>query len=180
MAIAYVGLGSNLGDRLSNLDRAVQGLSVLPHSSLLKASGVYETQPVGGPPGQGRFLNAVVVLLTGQEPVDLLASLKSLESRLGRQPGQRWGPRVIDLDLLAYDELVLDGPELSLPHPRLCERLFVLVPLAEVAPDWVHPVSRRSVGELLRLQAAGRTAMERRPDVALGAPAPAVPRAVKP
>jgi 2-amino-4-hydroxy-6-hydroxymethyldihydropteridine diphosphokinase len=129
---AFLGLGSNLGDRWAHLRAAVAGLP-----DVTAVSGVYETEPVGGPPGQGRYLNAVVELDTELSPHQLLELARRLEDQSGRVRGERWGPRPLDVDVLMVGDLVVDEPELTVPHPRLWERSFVLVPLADVAPDVV-------------------------------------------
>ena len=145
MPIAYLGLGSNLGDRRANLTAAVTGLP--PAASVLRASSIYQTEPWGYLE-QPAFLNQVLEVETNLAPVDLLAALKRLEAGLGRQATFRYGPRLIDLDILLYDKLVLDRPDLVIPHPQLAQRAFVLVPLAELAPDLLHPLLGVSMAEL--------------------------------
>jgi 2-amino-4-hydroxy-6-hydroxymethyldihydropteridine diphosphokinase len=136
MPVVLLALGSNLGDRAANLRRALAALR--PALSVAAVSPCYETEPAYVL-NQPRFYNLACRATTSLAPLDLLRFLKNLETELGRQPGARYGPRLIDLDLLFYDDLVLDSPELTLPHPRLHERAFVLVPLADIAPDFVHP-----------------------------------------
>jgi 2-amino-4-hydroxy-6-hydroxymethyldihydropteridine diphosphokinase len=147
MPTAYIGLGSNLGDRKRHLNEAVRQLARLPGSAVLKVSRFYETAPVGGPP-QGRFLNAALALETTLPPQELLAELQRIETALGRRREVKWGPRTLDLDILLYDRLVLDSPSLKIPHPLMHERLFVLDPLAEIAPDAPHPVLRKPLRQL--------------------------------
>jgi 2-amino-4-hydroxy-6-hydroxymethyldihydropteridine diphosphokinase len=136
--IAYLGLGSNLGDRLANLQRAVELLVAWPSLRVERSSRVYETEPVGGPP-QPEYLNAVVEVQTVLSPQDLLAACMDVEQRMGRVRAERWGPRVIDIDVLTYDQEEVDEPDLVVPHPRMEERAFVLVPLLELDPDPVLP-----------------------------------------
>lgn len=129
---ALLGLGSNLGDRRANLRTAVAGLP-----DVVAVSPVYETDPVGGPPGQGAYLNAVVALATVASPRDLLTHARRLEDQAGRVRDERWGPRPLDVDVLFVGDLVVDEPDLQVPHPRWRERAFVLAPLHDVAPDLV-------------------------------------------
>ncbi len=129
---AFLGLGSNLGDRWSHLRRAVAAVP-----DLVRTSPVYETAPVGGPPGQGPFLNAVVELDTELSARELLAVCRRLEEAAGRVRAERFGPRTLDADVLVVGDLVVDEPDLVVPHPRMWERPFVLVPLAQLAPDLV-------------------------------------------
>jgi len=146
-ATVYLSLGANLGDRLANLRLALTRLQTL--ARLEEVSSLYETQPQGVS-DQPLFLNAVCRVSTGLEPQALLRFLKNVERETGRQPGgERWGPRPIDLDILLYDDRVLDAPELTVPHPRLAERAFVLVPLCELAPELRHPLLSKTMKELL-------------------------------
>lgn len=144
---AYVGLGSNLGDRAAYLLLGLSALSRLPKTHLLRLSPVYETDPVGPP--QPPYLNMVAELETALSPKGLLAEMLRVEKALGRERRERWGPRTLDLDLLLYGDLVLEEAGLSVPHPRLHERAFVLVPLLDLLPEGRHPLLGQSFAELL-------------------------------
>jgi len=146
MATAYIGLGSNLGDRKTTLRTAIQRLGTL--GRIAGVSSLYETEPVGYLE-QPSFLNSVIALDTALAPADLLGALLGIERDLGRMRSFPNAPRTLDLDLLMVDNVVLDTPELTLPHPRLHERAFVLVPLAEIAPELVLPGSGKTLQELL-------------------------------
>jgi 2-amino-4-hydroxy-6-hydroxymethyldihydropteridine diphosphokinase len=146
---AHLGLGSNLGDRLSYLRRAVEMLSADPRVDVVRASSVYETAPVGGPPDQGPYLNAVITISTSRPPGALLKIAHNIEEQLGRERTVVNGPRTIDVDLLLYGDRIVNRRCLQLPHPRLPERRFVLVPLAEIAADAVHPARAQTVQDLL-------------------------------
>ena len=142
----YLGLGTNQGDRLANLKAARSALA--PSIRLQRASPIYETEPWGYP-DQPAFLNQVLEARTSLQPLDLLAYVKDLEVRLGRLPNFRYGPRLIDIDILLYDDLLLDMPGLQIPHPRLAERAFVLVPLVDLAPDLCYPGGVLTMQQLL-------------------------------
>ncbi|HSJ50454.1 MAG TPA: 2-amino-4-hydroxy-6-hydroxymethyldihydropteridine diphosphokinase [Actinomycetota bacterium] len=137
---AYLALGANLGDRLAALQRAVDLLNERDGLDVIRSSRVYETEPVGPP--QPPYLNAVVEVRTELEPAHLLSACLDVEARLGRVRAERWGPRSIDVDVLTYDRCVVDEPDLTIPHPRMHERGFVLAPLAELDPDPMLPGQR--------------------------------------
>ena len=136
MSRAYIALGSNLGDRAAHLQFAVDELAAVDGVEVLAISPVYETAPIGGPP-QDAFLNAVAALETGLDPYELLALAQGIEQNAQRVRVERWGPRTLDVDLLLYDDLRLDDPDLVIPHPRMWERGFVLAPLRDIAPELV-------------------------------------------
>lgn len=149
----YIGLGTNLGDRIRNLEAAITALN--PSVQSKRCSPVYETLPWGYQE-QPQFLNQVVLASTELSPQDLLAHLKGIERRLGREATFRYGPRLIDLDILLYADQVIDLPGLKIPHPYLEQRAFVLVPLVQLAPDLVHPVLNLTLKELLdQIDASG-------------------------
>ncbi|MCS6896612.1 MAG: 2-amino-4-hydroxy-6-hydroxymethyldihydropteridine diphosphokinase [Nitrospira sp.] len=147
----YVGLGSNVGDRVDYCQRATTLLGLLPRSRVTDTSSLYETEPVndGTDPGEEWFLNAVVALETEIPPWNFLTFLREIERALGRDPDKRSGPRTIDLDLLFYGNRLINDPQLVVPHPRVHQRRFVLVPMSELAPGWVHPATGLSVAQML-------------------------------
>jgi 2-amino-4-hydroxy-6-hydroxymethyldihydropteridine diphosphokinase len=151
METVFIGFGSNVGDRVDFCDRAVTLLSLLPHSQLIGVSLLYETEPIkdGTDPGDGWFLNGVVQLKTDVTPRSLLSVLREIERSLGRDEGNRSGPRTMDLDILFYGSQVIEEADLIVPHPRLHQRRFVLMPLNELDPSWVHPTRQRTVAQLL-------------------------------
>lgn len=158
--IAFIAIGSNLGDRIANVKKAVLRAADEVKATLVFMSSFYETEP-WGIKEQGPFVNAVMGVETDLPPAALLAHLKSVEAGMGRQEAERWGPRVIDLDIIFYDGLVMDEKGLTIPHPSAHERAFVMVPLAEIAPDFIHPVIGRSAAEIAKsLDSSGIRKME--------------------
>jgi 2-amino-4-hydroxy-6-hydroxymethyldihydropteridine diphosphokinase len=149
LATAYFALGSNLGDRAANLNAAIQKLSQVDRVNVRRVSPFLDNPAVGGPANSPRFLNAVAELVTTLSPEELLIHLLEVERSLGRVRREKWGPRTIDLDLLLYDSEVIQTEQLKVPHPHMHERSFVLQPLAELAPRLVHPISKKTVDEML-------------------------------
>lgn len=156
MGRAFIGIGSNEGDRLYHISASLRALGASDGIRLLQMATILETDPVGGPP-QASYLNTVIEVEADLEPLPLLRTLQAVERRFGRiRCGQRWAPRTIDLDLLLYDERIIQAPDLTIPHPRLHERLFVLEPLAQIAPSALHPAVGRTIAELLAQSLAAR------------------------
>jgi 2-amino-4-hydroxy-6-hydroxymethyldihydropteridine diphosphokinase len=148
IAQSAIALGSNLGDSLSILAAAMETLAQTPGIKVLTTSNWYRTKAVGPP--QPDYLNGCAILQVEMIPELLLEILLSIENKYGRIRRDRWGARTLDLDLLLYNDLVLDTPKLQIPHPRMSDRAFVLVPLAEIAPDWMEPVCQRTIKELVK------------------------------
>ena len=154
--IAFIGLGSNLGERETLIRLALDDLERVPSTRLERVSSLYDTEPVGEV-DQPSFLNAVAQVDTELTPGQLLWNLQLIERRLGRTPGRRWGPRTMDLDLLLFGDQVIDQPDLKVPHPEMTRRGFVLVPLLEIDPLGVHPQTGELFSVLLsRLDAGPR------------------------
>lgn len=147
--VIYIALGSNLGQREKNITAALTALEHTRGIVVDQVSSLYETNPVGGPEDQPKFINAAARLKTELPPERLLALLLQIEASLGRKRGEPWGPRTIDLDLLLYDDLVISEDGLSVPHPLMHERRFVMEPLAEIAPEVVHPTLGMSAKAIL-------------------------------
>lgn len=148
MILSYIAAGSNLGDRLQNIQEAKHLLENLPLVKILRGSSIYETEPVGGPAGQGKYLNAVWEIETGLAAATLLRQLLEIERRLGRIRDKIHGPRTLDLDILFFGDLVCDIPGLKIPHPQLQEREFVLRPLMELCPKKNHPLLQKNIEQL--------------------------------
>ena len=143
-----IALGSNLGDRQKNLEIALEMLRETPGIHLVKQSLFYETEPEGYV-DQPCFLNSAVLINTGIDPLSLLDALLAIEKRLGRIRMFRWGPRTIDLDLIFIEQEIIETDDLVVPHPRMHERLFVLRPLLDIAPEWVHPIKHLTIKEMI-------------------------------
>jgi 2-amino-4-hydroxy-6-hydroxymethyldihydropteridine diphosphokinase len=156
MAIAYLGLGSNLGNRLAFMRGGRNALCARPEIELEGSSGVYETEPQGGAPDSPTFLNAVLAVRTSLSPRNLLKACLAVEDEFGRVRTGEWTPRTLDIDVLLYDDRIVDGEDLQIPHPRLHERLFVLVPLAEITPNCLHPQLHETISALTKNCAAGK------------------------
>ena len=148
MTKVYAGLGSNLGNKRENIVRAIDRIDAHEGICIKEKSGLYNTTPVGGPP-QSDYVNCVIGLETAIEPQILLKEFKEIEIELGRKPGVRWGPRVVDLDILLYGDRIVNDHNLKIPHERMHERAFVLEPLCEISPGIKHPVSGITISELL-------------------------------
>jgi 2-amino-4-hydroxy-6-hydroxymethyldihydropteridine diphosphokinase len=151
---AYLALGSNVGERIEQLREAVRLLEAAPGVSVRRVSGVYETEPIGVR-DQPWFLNAVVEVSTTLSPQELLRAAKGVEAAVGRTPTRRWGPREIDVDILLYDGERVETEELTIPHPRMGERLFVLLPLRELLPEWTDGAGKRIDGLIEELAGSG-------------------------
>ena len=147
---SYLAIGSNLGDRFTNIRRSIRYLQSNPRISIRKISRLYETSPRGGPKNQPQYLNAAVKIETSLNPFDLLQYLKTIEKKLKRRTPVRWGARTIDLDILFFNDLVLLHRDLCIPHPLLHTRIFVLKPLSEIAAGAIHPLRKKGVRAMLK------------------------------
>jgi 2-amino-4-hydroxy-6-hydroxymethyldihydropteridine diphosphokinase len=145
MNTAYLGLGSNLGNRLAFLRGGRDTLGKRPGIELMQTSGVYETSAIGGPPDNPPFLNTVLQVQTSLEPMQLLEACLAVENEFGRSRPARWAPRTLDIDILFYADQIICAEHLTVPHPRLQERAFVLAPLVEIAPDLKHPLLDQTI-----------------------------------
>lgn len=147
MTIAFLGLGSNLDNRAENLNTALEWIEK-EIGTIQKKSSIYQTA-AWGLENQEDFYNQVIAIETLLEPLELLKKCQGIEQKMGRVFIQKWGPRMIDIDILFYNHLVFESPILTIPHPRLAERKFVLIPMNEIAKDWQHPVFQKSIENLL-------------------------------
>lgn len=147
-ALCAIALGSNLGDSLTTVNSALETIATIPNINIQTTSSWYQTAPVGPP--QPDFINGCAILQVQMSPQSVLSTLLQIESQFGRTRQARWGPRSLDLDLLLYNDLILDTPTLQIPHPRMHERAFVLIPLAEITPTWIEPVSGKAIAELVQ------------------------------
>ena len=146
MSRVFISFGSNLGDKVSNCKRAVHDLAAF--ADVIHISSLYETEPVGKE-DQPDFINGVVELDTDLSPHELLAKINSIEDKLGRVRKEKWGPRIIDLDIIFFDDVILEDKDLKIPHPMAHLRRFVLEPLCEITPEFMHPVYKKSAKKLL-------------------------------
>ena len=147
--ITYIGIGSNLGDKLHHCEKAISEILKIDRHKLIAKSSLFKTQPIGYP-SQDWFVNGVIKIETDLEAPELLRTLKTIESQLGRTKIFRWGPRTIDLDILFFDDIEIHTEELQIPHPLIQDRQFVLVPLAEIDRNLIHPVLKKTIQELLK------------------------------
>jgi 2-amino-4-hydroxy-6-hydroxymethyldihydropteridine diphosphokinase len=147
MERVFLGLGSNIGDRIATIQKAKEMISSLPGVSVISSSSLYETEPVGIS-DQPMFINAVLEIETDLSPEELFFKLKDIEANLGRTETIRWGPRVIDIDILLFGDMIFEERDLTIPHPEMTKRGFVLVPLCEIAPEIKHPRLKKTIKEL--------------------------------
>ena len=145
----FVGIGSNLGIPTANCEEAIRLLNDSPKIEIIDRSNLYESEPVGGIP-QNWFVNTTVAIKTSLDPERLLFEFFKIENNLGRKRREKWGPRIIDLDMLAYENYVINSTTLTLPHPEMTKRRFVLLPLSEFAGDYLHPIENKTIYDLLK------------------------------
>ena len=145
--IVYIGIGTNQGDKLENINTAILLITEIPSTGLLSQSSIYETKPFGYLE-QDNFLNLVIEIRTGLSLKTLLKELQSIERKLGRVKTIKWGPRIIDLDILFYNDEIISEEEITIPHPGILERDFVLVPLKEIGPDFIHPALNKKIADI--------------------------------
>ena len=148
MAKSAIALGSNLGKSIDTLENAVKTLASIPGIDLIATSSWYQTLPIGPP--QPDYINGCIILQVQQNPEELLTILQAIELQFGRVRKEKWGARTLDLDILLYEDSVMQTPKLTIPHSNLRERAFVLVPLAEIAPNWLEPVSKKAIAQLAK------------------------------
>jgi 2-amino-4-hydroxy-6-hydroxymethyldihydropteridine diphosphokinase len=146
--IAYIGIGSNLGDKLHQCEKAISEILKIDRHKLLAKSSLFKTQPIGYT-SQDWFVNGAIKIGTDLDALELFRTLKAIESQLGRTETFRWGPRTIDLDILFFDDVEIHTEELQIPHPQIQNRQFVLIPLAEIDRNFIHPVLKKPIQELL-------------------------------
>ena len=146
--IVFLGLGSNIGDRVRSLKRAEKLISEIDGVIVVSSASLYETEPVGIV-NQPSFINSALKIETTLHPAELLGRLKEIERKMGRVDAVRWGPRIIDIDILLFGNIVVNEKGLTIPHPEMTKRAFVLVPLSEIAPDVIHPILQKSIRELV-------------------------------
>ena len=148
MSKTAIALGSNLGDSLTILKSSLTVINSVPGVNLVVVSSWYRTQPIGPP--QPDYLNGCAILNVQQTPEELLALLQAVELQFGRVRNEKWGARTLDLDIILYEDLIINTPNLTIPHPRMYERAFVLVPLTEIAADWQEPKTKKAIAQLAR------------------------------
>ncbi len=157
--IAFIGIGSNVGDKVENCRQAIAEISQHEQNSLIAQSSLYKTEPIGYTQ-QDWFINCVIEIETSLTAYELLHLLENIELSMGRKRSFKWGPRIIDLDIIFFDEETIQCEELTVPHPELEKRAFVLVPLCEIAGDYIHPVLKKSISQLMA-QLKGEQGIER-------------------